>query len=110
MTLHMHELLAYLGERGIATILTMAQSGVIGTMTSPIDVSFLADTVVLLRYFEEAGRIRKAISVLKKRSGQHESTIREVFMDRDGFHLGDPLANLHGVFTGVPTLSNARES
>lgn len=104
MTLQIHELLAYLSEKGVATIMTMAQSGVVGSMTSPIDISYLSDTVLLLRYFEDAGRVRKAISVLKKRSGAHEDTIRELSLDHHGVHIGDALSNMRGVLTGVPTL------
>jgi circadian clock protein KaiC len=98
----MHELLSYLSERGVASIMTMAQAGMIGQMTSPVDVSYLADTVILLRYFETRGRIRKALSVLKKRSGPHEETIRALTLDSDGVHVGAPLEKMHGVLTGSP--------
>ncbi|MBX3203358.1 MAG: circadian clock protein KaiC, partial [Labilithrix sp.] len=104
MTLHMHELLAYLDERGVATILTMSQGGVVGTMTSPIDVSYLSDTVILLRYYEHRGRVRKAISVLKKRSGAHEDAIRQLTFGSDGVRLGEPLSEMRGVLTGVPVI------
>jgi circadian clock protein KaiC len=107
MTLQIHELLAYLAEKGVATIMTMAQSGIVGTMTSPIDISYLSDTVLLLRYFESAGRVRKAISILKKRSGSHEDTIRELTLDGHGVHIGDALRNMRGVLTGVPVLDPA---
>jgi circadian clock protein KaiC len=99
----MHELLGYLGERGVASVMTMAQAGMIGQMTSPVDVSYLADTVMLLRYFETRGRVRKALSVLKKRSGAHEETIRPLTLNSKGVQLGPPLDNLHGVLTGSPT-------
>ena len=102
LTLQMHELLSFLADRGVATILTVAQAGIVGQMTSPIDVSYLADTVVMLRYFEAQGRMRKAISVVKKRSGRHEDTIRELTLDERGVHLGPPLEAFRGVFTGVP--------
>lgn len=102
LTVQLHELLSYLGNLGVATILVMAQHGMIGTMQSPVDVSYLADGVVMLRYFENRGRIRKAISVLKKRSGAHESTIRELLVDGDGVRVGPPLAEFTGVLTGVP--------
>lgn len=105
LTLQMHELLSYLSERGVASFLTVAQAGLVGTaMTSPVDVSYLADTIIMLRYFEAQGRMRKAISVVKKRSGAHEDTIRDVRFGRDGIHLGDPLTNMRGVLTGVPEL------
>lgn len=104
LTLQMHELLSYLGERGVATAITMAQSGGMGSsMTSPVDVSYLSDTILVLRYFESGGRIRKAISVLKKRSGPHEDTIRELTFGPSGICLGDPLTEFEGVLTGVPT-------
>lgn len=103
LTLQMHELLGYLSERGVASILTMAQSGLAtGPMTTPVDVSYLADTIVLFRYFELAGRIRKALSVLKKRSGPHEETIRSIELGAGGVHIGEPLANMRGVLTGTP--------
>lgn len=103
LTLQMHELLAFLAERDVATILTMAQSGVAGAhMVSPVDVSYLADTILLMRYFESAGRVRKALSVLKKRSGMHEDTIREVTLTSQGIEVGEPLSHFRGVLTGVP--------
>ena len=99
----MHELLAYLNERGVATLLIAAQHGMMGMqMTSPIDVSYLADCVILLRYFEAQGAVRKAISVVKKRSGTHESTIRELDIGPDRVRVGEPLSDFHGVMTGVP--------
>ncbi len=98
-----HELLTYLGQHDVATILIMGQSGLIGTaMQSPVDVSYLADTVVLFRYFENAGRIRKAISVVKKRAGYHESHIREYSVSGAGVHVGEPLTQFRGILTGVP--------
>jgi circadian clock protein KaiC len=102
LSLQLHELLAYLAERGVASILTLAQSGMIGQTTSPVDVSYLADTVILLRYFEDSGQVRKAISVVKKRSGAHEDTIRELRMDSRGLHVGEPLREFRGILTGVP--------
>jgi len=105
LTLQMHELLAYLSERDVASMLTMAQSGMIGTgMTSPVDISYLADTVLLLRYFESEGRVKKAVSVLKKRSGAHEETIRELSFGGGGLVLGPPLSNMHGVLSGLPKI------
>jgi circadian clock protein KaiC len=77
---------------------------VVGAMTSPVDVSYLSDTVVLLRYFEANGRMRKAVSVVKKRSGWHEDTIRELSFDRSGIRVGPPLSTMRGILTGVPSL------
>jgi circadian clock protein KaiC len=103
LTAQLHELLSYLSTQGVATFLTVAQSGMIGAnMSSPVDASYLADSVVLLRYFELAGTVRKAISVLKKRTGGHEGSIRELHFDASGIHLGEPLLQLRGVLTGVP--------
>jgi len=105
----LHELLSYLNNLGVATVMVMAQHGLTGhTMQSPIDVSYLADTVVMLRYFEAEGRIRKAISVVKKRSGAHEDTIRELTFDSEGLHIGEPLASFSGVLTGVPRFIGER--
>jgi circadian clock protein KaiC len=105
LTIHMHELLTYLGQQGVLTILIMAQHGVMGRMETPIDLSYLSDTVVLLRYFETRGEIRQAVSVLKKRTGPHERTIREFQISGDGLRVGEPLKDFHGVLTGVPTYS-----
>ena len=103
LTAQLHELLSYLQCRG-SDVLVVAQSGMMGSnMTSPVDASYLADCVVMLRYFEHAGRIKKAISVLKKRTGAHEESIREMWFDSRGIHLSEPLLGLRGVLTGVPT-------
>lgn len=99
LTLQMHELLSFLAERGVATLMTVAQSGVHGT-SAPIDLSYLADTIVLLRYFEDAGTLRKAISVVKKRSGAHEQTIRELVLAPGAITIGDPLVGFRGVLGG----------
>ncbi|MGA8108388.1 MAG: ATPase domain-containing protein [Acidobacteriaceae bacterium] len=105
LALQLHELLSYVGQQGIATIITLAQAGVIGTaMQSPVDVSYLADTILLFRYFERAGEIRQAISVVKKRSGAHERTIRELFLEPGRVTVGKPLSQFEGVLTGVPKL------
>ena len=105
LIIQMHELLTYLGQKGVATILVVAQHGLLGqSMLSPVDVSYLADCVILLRYFEHEGQIHKAISIMKKRSGPHESSIRAYGMNGDGLHIGEPLDRYHGVLTGVPTL------
>ena len=105
MALQLHELLSVLAQRGVSTFLIMAQHGIIGpAMQSPIDISYLADTVVMLRYFEADGRVRKAMSVLKKRSGIHEETIREYRMGPPhGISVGKPLTGFRGILTGVPS-------
>lgn len=102
LTMQFHELLGYLSHHGIITILVVGQYGLIGTMQSPIDMSYLADTVVLMRYFEAEGKVRQAISVLKKRTGKHERSIREYQIDQGGLVLGRPLTEFRGVLTGVP--------
>ena len=84
LILHMHELLQYLNRQGATTFLTVAQHGLVGDMKAPVDVTYLADTVILLRYFEALGRVRRAISVIKKRTGAHEDTIREYRIDNRG--------------------------
>jgi circadian clock protein KaiC len=103
LILHMHELLQYLNRRGAATFMTVAQHGLVGDMKAPVDVTYLADTVILLRYFEALGSVKRAISIIKKRTGPHESTIREYRIDGRGLTIGAPLENFHGVLRGVPT-------
>jgi circadian clock protein KaiC len=109
LILHMHELLQYLNRQGATTFLTVAQHGLVGDMKAPVDVTYLADSVMLLRYFEAAGRVRRAISVIKKRTSAHENTIREFCIDRRGITVGEPLTTFQGVLRGVPFLvgSNA---
>ncbi|ACL66471.1 putative circadian clock protein, KaiC [Anaeromyxobacter dehalogenans 2CP-1] len=102
LVLQVHEMLSFLAEKHVVTLLTMAQHGIIGEMLAPADVTYLADTVVLLRYFEAGGGVRKAISVVKKRLGAHESTIREYLPTATGLRLGAPLTAFRGVLTGVP--------
>jgi circadian clock protein KaiC len=104
LILHIHELLQYLNRRGASTFLTVAQHGLIGDMRAPVDVTYLADTVILLRYFEARGRVRRAVSVVKKRTGAHEDTIREYRIGGTGIIFGDPLYAFHGVLRGVPEL------
>ncbi|HEX8251947.1 MAG TPA: ATPase domain-containing protein [Thermoanaerobaculia bacterium] len=105
LTIHMHELLTYLGQHGVATILVVAQHGLVGnSMMSPVDVSYLADCVILLRYFELSGEIRKAVSVVKKRSGAHEKAIRPFAISSEGLMVGPPLTEFHGVLSGTPLL------
>jgi circadian clock protein KaiC len=103
LTLHIHELLQFLNRQGATTFLTVAQHGLVGDMQSPVDVTYLADTVILLRYFEAAGKVRRAMSVIKKRTGAHESTIREFRISSSGLSLGEPLDAFQGVLRGVPT-------
>ncbi len=102
LILHMHELLQYLNRRGATTFLTVAQHGLVGDMKAPVDVTYLADTVVLLRYFEALGEVRRAVSVIKKRAGPHEKTIREYTITGEGLKLGEPLTGFQGVLRGVP--------
>src|SRR5882757_9756903 len=102
LILHMHELLQYLNRRGAATFRTVAQHGLVGDMKAPVDVTYLADTVILLRYFEARGTVRRAMSIIKKRTGAHESTIREYRIDGRGLTIGDPLDGFQGVLRGVP--------
>lgn len=104
LILHIHELLQYLNRQGATTFLTVAQHGLVGEMNTPVDVTYLADTVVLLRYFEKLGRVRRAISIVKKRTGAHEDTIREFSIGSQGIMLGEPLMDLQGVLNGVPTI------
>jgi circadian clock protein KaiC len=103
LTMQMHELLSYLNQQNVVTLITMAQHGIIGHgMNSPVDISYLADSVLLFRYFEAAGEVRQALSVLKKRSGRHERTIRELSFKDNRMQVGPPLKEFDGVLTGVP--------
>ncbi len=103
LTAQLHELLGYLARQGVCTMMVVAQHGLLGAnMHTPVDTSYLADSVVLFRYFESAGKVKKAISVLKKRSGAHEESIREFTTDAGGVHLSEPLVNYHGILTGAP--------
>jgi circadian clock protein KaiC len=102
MLLQMHEMLTYLNQQGVMTIVVLTQSGMIGAMQSPIDMTYLSDTVLLVRFFEAEGEIRRALSVIKKRTGKHESSIREMRIDAGGVRVGDKLAGFRGVLTGVP--------
>lgn len=103
LILHLHELLQYLNRQGASTFLTVAQHGLVGDMRQSIDITYLADTVILIRYFEALGSIRRAISVMKKRGGRHESTIRELYIRNTGITVGRPLKEFQGVLRGVPT-------
>jgi circadian clock protein KaiC len=104
LTTHLHELMTYLSHRNVLTLLTLAQHGMVGErVTSPVDVSYLADTVLSLRYFEALGMIRRAISVVKKRAGAHEVAVREMTIGQSGIRIGEPLTNFQGVLTGQPS-------
>jgi circadian clock protein KaiC len=103
LILQMHELLSYLSQMGVVAILLLAQHGLVGPMETPVDISYLSDAVLMLRYFEAEGRVRRALSVLKKRSGAHEDTIREYQLTSGGIKLGPPLTEFQGIFTGSPT-------
>lgn len=107
LALHLHELLSFLNQRGVITIMILAQHGLVGAMGAPVDVSYLADTVILLRYFEAQGSVHKALSIIKKRSGAHETTIREFMMTISGLQIGPPLDEFEGVLTGVPRFVGA---
>jgi circadian clock protein KaiC len=103
LTAQLHELLSYLGQRGVVTLLNVTQAGMVGNMSSPVDTTYLADNVVLFRYFEAGGSVRRAVSVVKKRNGAHEKTIRELDLNESGIVIGEPLSDFQGVLTGVPT-------
>ncbi|AHG41434.1 circadian clock protein KaiC [Pseudomonas syringae CC1557] len=102
LILHMHELLLYLNRQGASTFITVAQHGLVGDMRSPVDITYLADSVILLRYFEALGQVRRAVSVIKKRTGTHESTIREYRISSNGLTIGEPLDAFQGVLGGIP--------
>ncbi|MET4174425.1 circadian clock protein KaiC [Bradyrhizobium sp. LA2.1] len=107
LILQMHELLSYLGQQGVLTILVLAQHGLVGPMDTPLDISYLSDSVVMLRYFEVGGTVRRALSVVKKRSGRHEHTIREFRLSSAGITLGPPLREFSGIFSGNPHYTGA---
>jgi len=105
----LHELMSYLANRGVSSIMTLVQRGIFGgPVDESADVSYLADTVILLRYFEFQGTVRQAMSVVKKRSGEHERTIREFRVQAGGILVGDPLVEFQGVLTGVPEYNGSR--
>jgi circadian clock protein KaiC len=111
LVIQMHELLMYLNERGVLTLMVLAQHGLMGSaMQAPVDVTYLADTVIILRYFEAFGEVRQAIAVVKKRTGGHERSIREFKLSADGIEIGEPLKNFEGVLTGVPSFTGRREA
>lgn len=104
LVLHLHEMLSFLNQQGVATLMILTQQGMVGQMQTPVDLTYLADTVVMLRYFEAQGAVRQAISVMKKRSGNHERTIREFSISERGLLVGAPLRNFQGVLSGVPVM------
>ena len=110
LLIQMHELLMYLNERGVLTLLVLAQHGLLGNaMQSPVDVTYLADTVILLRYFEAFGEVKQAIALVKKRTGSHERSIREFKITSSGIQIGDSLKEFEGVLTGVPSFVGAKD-
>ena len=103
LTTHLHELLTFLGQRGIVTILVGVQQGMLGgTMSSALDASYIADNILMLRYFEDEGEVKQAVSVFKKRGSLHERTIRSFSMSHRGIQVGAPLKGYRGILTGVP--------
>lgn len=110
LNVHLHELIAYLNQKGVASFLVYTQHGLVGNMLTEVDVSYLSDTVVLMRYFEAGGSLRKLISVVKQRVGNHEDTLRELRITSDGVQIGEPLASYRGVMTGVPEANTNYES
>ncbi|WP_082597363.1 ATPase domain-containing protein [Rhizobium sp. Root708] len=109
LILQMHELLSYLSQKGVVTFLINPQNGLVGSMSTNLNISYVADSVVLLRFFEAEGRVRKAISVLKNRGGAHEDTIRELRIDSGGIRIGEPLSQFRGILTGTPEYLGARD-
>jgi circadian clock protein KaiC len=110
LILQMHEMLSYLNQMGVVTINILAQHGLVGPMDTPIDMSYLSDSVLMLRYFEMEGAVHRALSVVKKRSGGHEHTIREYRLSGDGITIGPPLSGFTGVLTGVPRYTGTQKS
>jgi circadian clock protein KaiC len=110
LTLHLHELIQYLNRHGATTFMTLAQSGMVGEMKTPVDLTYLADAVIMMRYFEALGRVRRAISVVKKRGGAHEDTIREFKITSTGMNVGQPLDKFQGVLRGVPSFVGGSET
>jgi circadian clock protein KaiC len=109
VNLQLHELITYLNQQGVVTMIAVAPSGLMGQMESPIDVTYLADTVVMFRFFEADGAVHKALSIIKKRTGKHEHTIRELFIEPAAIRVGPPLEAFRGVLTGVPVLIDQQQ-
>jgi circadian clock protein KaiC len=110
LLVQMHEQLSYLAQKGVVCILIMAQHGLIGAMQNPIDVSYLADALIMLRFFEFNGRVKRAISVIKHRKAAHEDSIREFRLSAEGIYVGEPLESFRGVLTGVPEYTGGTEA
>lgn len=102
--LQLHELLSFLNQQGVITMMVLAQQGLVGMMHSKVDLTYLADAVVLTRFYESKGELKQAVSVIKKRSSNHERTIREMNVGRGGVHVGRQLIHMQGVLTGNPIL------
>jgi circadian clock protein KaiC len=107
LALHIHELIQYLNRQGANTFLTVAQHGLIGDIKAPVDLTYIADAVILLRYFELSGTVRRAVSIMKKRTGRHEESIREFSITNRGLSLGNPLLGLRGILRGDPVLTGS---
>jgi len=110
LEIQLHELLTYLGHKGVISLIVAAQHGIVGEIRSVVDTSYLVDSVIVLRYFEAFGSVKQALSVLKKRSGPHERGIRELKMDSTGLHVGKPLTEFQGVLSGKPCFVGANTS
>ena len=108
LNLQLHELLTYLNQQGVVTMIVVTPHGLLGNMQTPIDVTYLADTVITFRFFESDGAVHKAISVIKKRTGDHERTIRELVISAKGIEVGPPLRGFRGVLTGTPILPDKK--
>ena len=109
LILHLHELIAFLNQKGVLTLLVLTQHGLVGTMHADLNVSYLSDTVILLRYFEMSGEIRQVISILKQRAGQHERALRELTFAKGGIQISEPLSSFRGVLTGIPDFHKDNE-
>ena len=109
LAMHMHELLSYLSNRGVATLLTLNQQGIVGESAAPLDVTYLADAAILMRYFESDAQIRRALSVVKRRMGSHQASIHEMFIASPGVRLGQQLTGYRGVLSGLPEARGAGE-
>jgi circadian clock protein KaiC len=107
--LQLHELLSYLGNHGIVTVMVLAQAGIMGNMQTPLDLTYLADTVLVTRYFEAFGSVKKAISVIKKRTSPHEDTLRELKITKGGITVGGILKDFRGIFSGIPVYTGNAE-
>jgi circadian clock protein KaiC len=102
LILQLHELLSFLNQRGVLTLLIVPQNGMLGSLQTSLNISYIADTILLLRFFEASGHVRKALSIVKNRAGPHEDTIRELRIDTSGLRIGEVLEKFQGVLTGTP--------